>query len=146
MTPPELSAMNLQADFEEASSTPDALRWTLEKPAALEVLAVMYPASTPNERFQARLIWVAYPDDPPSLKFRDPATGRLDLPTAWPQVRGFRPPSLDACVNWSLEGFALHPEWRTDSRFRWMTDGNVLLKVLRTLQSELDEHFTGRHQ
>lgn len=145
MTPPELSAMNLQADFEEASATPDAARWTLEKPTALEVLATVHPLSMPKESFQARLLWTGYPDLAPSLKFRDPATGRLDLPSAWPQVRGFRPTSLDACVNWCLEGFAVHPEWRTDPRFRWLTDGNVLLKVLRILQSELDETFGGRH-
>ncbi len=85
-----------------------------------------------------------YPDQPPSLKFRDPATKRLDLPTAWPQVRGFRPNSLDACVSWCEEGFNLHPEWTNDLRLRWAARGNVLLKVLRILQGELDDHFQGR--
>ncbi len=145
MTPPELSAINLDSDYDEALGTPDASRWSLEKAAPLEILATMSPAAVTAEKFQARFLWSSYPDEPPSMKFRDPASGRLDLPSAWPQVRGFRPPSLDACVNWCLEGFAIHPEWRQDARFRWMTDGNVLLKVLRTLQSELDDYFTGRH-
>ncbi|MGH7271030.1 MAG: hypothetical protein ACREJ3_11420 [Polyangiaceae bacterium] len=144
MTTAELSALNLQADYDVVLTTPDASRWVLEKPGALEVLVTMSSVGAPAEKFQARFLWVAYPDDPPSMKFRDPATGRLDLPTAWPLIRGFRPPSLDACVNWCLEGFVLHPEWRQDARFRWTTDGNVLLKVLRILQGEIDEHFTGR--
>jgi hypothetical protein len=145
VTPPELSIINLEADYKEALGTPDASRWSLEQAGQLEILATMSPATAAAERFQGRFLWSSYPDEPPSMKFRDPATGRLDLPSAWPQVRGFRPPSLDACVSWCLEGFALHPEWRQDPRFRWTTDGNVLLKVLRTLQSELDDHFTGRH-
>jgi len=146
VTPPELSALNLQADYEAVLTTPDASRWALEKSGALEVFCTMYSASAPSERFQARLFWIAYPDNPPSLKFRDPATGRLDLPIAWPKARGFRPTTLDACVNWTEEGFALHPEWRADPRYRWTIDGNVLLKVLRLLQEELDDHFAGRHQ
>jgi hypothetical protein len=140
----ELSKLNLKDDFEEAKSVRDAARWALEMPQDLEVLATMSPANAPNERFQARLLWSKYPDEPPSLKFRDPATGRLDLPQAWPVVRGFRSQSLDACVNWCLEGFALHPEWRSDPRFRWNPNGNPLLRVLRQLQEELDDHFQGR--
>jgi hypothetical protein len=140
----DLSKLNLKDDFEEATGVSDTPRWTLEMPGDLEVLATMSPASAPNERFQARLLWTKYPDEPPSLKFRDPATGRLDLPQAWPIARGFRPQSLDACVNWCSEGFALHPEWRTDVRFKWNPNGNPLLWVLRQLQEELDDHFQGR--
>jgi hypothetical protein len=140
----ELSKLNLKDDFEEAMNVSDATRWTLEIPGDLEVLAAMSPASEPNERFQARLLWAKYPDEPPSLKFRDPATGRLDLPQTWPIARGFRPQSLDACVNWCLEGFILHPEWKADPRFRWNPNGNPLLWVLRQLQEELDDHYQGR--
>lgn len=140
----ELSRLNLQDDFEEATGVSDASRWTLEMPGDFEMLATMSPASAPNERFQARLLWVKYPDEPPSLKFRDPGTGRLNLPQAWPTARGFRPQSLDACVNWCFEGFALHPEWKADPRFRWNPNGNPLLFVLRQLQEELDDHFQGR--
>ncbi len=141
----DLSALNLEDDYQEVLTADCAARWKLEKPAALEVWATMYPARAPTELFQARLLWRVYPGEPPSVKFRDPATGRLDLTSAWPQVRGFRPTSFDTCVNWSLEGFALHPEWRTDPRFRWDDRGNVLLKVLMYLQNELDDHYQGRH-
>lgn len=140
----ELSKLNLGDDFEEATGVSDVSRWALEMPGDLEVLATMAPASAPEEQFQARLLWTKYPDEPPSLKFRDRATGRLDLPQAWPIARGFRPQSVDACVNWCMEGFALHPEWKTDPRFRWNPNGNPLLWILRQLQEELDDHFQGR--
>lgn len=141
----QLSYLNLAEDFEGALQVPDASGWTLTKAGPLEVWATMSPASHPGESFQARLLWKRYPEEPPSLKFRDPASGRLDLPSAWPRLPGFRPANLDACVSWCSEGFALHPEWQGDPRFRWEIRGNVLLKVLRTLQGQLDEAFQGRH-
>lgn len=140
-----LSALNLDDDFKEVLTVHDAARWGLERPGPLEVWVKLFPAGSPSQIFQARLLWRLYPDEPPSLRFRDPATGRLDVPSAWPQVRGFRPGSFDACVNWTLEGLNLHPEWKTDARYRWDPRGNALLRVLRTLQGELDDHFQGRH-
>ncbi len=140
----DLSALNLAEDFEKVLGCSDVERWKVEKPGPLEVWVCMSPVGHPGEMFQGRLLWTSYPEAPPSLKFRDPATGRLDVPTAWPQVRGFRPTSLDACVNWCQEGFNLHPEWKSDPKLRWDPRGNVLLKVLRTLQDELDNHFQGR--
>ncbi len=141
----ELSELNMAEDFEKARSVPDADRWQLVKAGPLEVWATMSSQRAPDAWFQARLLWGSYPGDPPSLKFRDPGTGRLDLPTAWPKVRGFRPQNLDACVNWCQEGFQLHPEWKTDARYRWESHGNVLLKVLRILRDELDNVFEGRY-
>jgi hypothetical protein len=140
----DLSALNLADDFTKALACEDAARWALEKAGPLEVWASMAPAPAPAEKFQARLLWSVYPGQAPSLKFRDSDTGRLDMPTAWPMVRGFRPQSLDACVNWCLKGLALHPEWKTDHRYAWDPRGNPLLKVLRILQDELDQHFQGR--
>jgi hypothetical protein len=140
----ELSRLNLRDDFVEAGEVPEAGRWILEMPSGLEVLVTLAPAREPHEKFQARLLWTKYPDAPPSLKFRDPGTGRLDVRQAWPVARGFRPQSLDACVNWCAEGFAIHPEWRNDPRFQWNSSGNPLLWVLRQLQEELDEHYQGR--
>src|SRR5947209_1627961 len=127
MTSESLSALNLRDDFEEVLAVQDASRWTLEQPGPLEVWVKLFPVSYPSEVFQARLLWRLYPDEPPSLKFRDPSTGRLDLPGAWPQGQGLRPGSLDTCVNWTLEGLNLHPEWKTDPRYRWDSHGNVLL-------------------
>lgn len=142
---PELSALNLHEDYEKVLSLPEAERWLLKKPEPLEVWATLSPVSASDEKFQARLLWRDYPGEPPSLKFRDPETGRLDLSRAWPNIRGFRPTSFDACVNYCSEGFGLHPEWRTDPRYRWNPTGNVLLKMLRILQDEFDDHFQGRH-
>lgn len=136
--------LNLRDDYDECTTAPDAGRWCLVKEGPLEVWATVYPSSKPEEKFQARLFWDKYPDNAPSLKFRDPETGRLDLSRAWPVARGFRPNSLDACVNWTAEGFKLHPDWANSPTLRWDPRGNVLLKVLRTLVSELDDHFKGR--
>ncbi len=142
----EFSKLNLRDDFQDASGVPDASRWMLERAGDLEVFATMSPASAPGEHFQARLLWNKYPDEAPSLKFRDPATGRLDVPQSWPVVRGFRPQSLDACVNWCAEGFNLHPEWKTDPRWKWNSNSNPLLWVLRQLQEELDQYYQGRYK
>lgn len=140
----ELSTLNLADDFEEVLSVSDLSRWTLEMPGGLEVFATMHSVKALGDFFQARLFWSRYPDLPPSLKFRDPSTGRLDLPQSWPIIRGFRPRSLDACVNYCSEGFALHPEWAKDPRYRWDPSNNPLLRVLRILQDEFDEQFQGR--
>lgn len=141
----QLSKLNLDEDLAQVLALPEASRWTIERAGALETWVTLSPAGASGEQFQARLLWSAYPDRAPSLKFRDPATGRLDLTSAWPQATGLRPGSLDACVNWTAEGLALHPEWQGDLRYRWDSRGNVLLKVLRLLQETLDESFQGRH-
>jgi len=141
----ELSSMLLAADLAEARTVADAEHWETTLGAATEVIVTVSPASHPDHRYLARLYWNRYPDEPPSLKFKDPATGRLDLPSAWPVVRGFRPTSLDACVNWCHEGFVIHPEWKQDPNLRWSSRGNVLLKVVRILKDELDNYYSGRH-
>ncbi len=144
MSTDELSELNLNDDFQQAIKAEEALRWKLERPGALEVWCTMFSSRAPSELYQVRLLWQSYPGEAPSLKFRDPTTGRLDIPGAWPKVRGFRPASLDACVNWCVEGLNLHPEWKNDPRYAWNASGNVLLGVLRILQEELDEHCEGR--
>ena len=121
----------------------EAARWKVAQLGTLELLVDLKSAKFPAETFQARLLWPEYPGVA-SLKFRDSATGRLDVPTAWPVVRGFRPQTLDACVNWCLEGFTIHPEWRNDPNYKWNPSGNAILRTLRTLQNELDDHCTGR--
>lgn len=140
----QLSALNLDDDLGEVLALPEASRWVIERAGPLEIWVMLTAVSYPAEQFQARLAWQSYPDQAPSLKFRDPATGRLDLPTAWPQAPGFRPSSLDACVNWSAEGLALHPEWQNDPNYRWDPRGNTLLKILRLIQETLDDGFQGR--
>lgn len=140
----QLSELNLAEDFEKTLLTEDVSRWVLEKPNSLEVWVRIHSIVKPAEVFQARLLWNLYPDEAPSVKFRDPVTGRLDIKTAWPRARGFRPDSFDICTNWTREGFTLHPEWKNDPALRWNSHGNCLLKVLRIMQSELDNFFEGR--
>jgi len=142
--PDDTSALNLADDLGEICGLEEAKRWIIDHTAPLEILAKMSPQSQPQEIFQLRLLWVQYPELPPSLKFRDPHTGSLSDPKAWPKLPGFRPESLDACVTYCSEGMALHPEWRTDPKYKWDSKGNVLLKVLRWVQDEFDEHFSGR--
>jgi len=119
--------------------------WSAELVGALEVWVTFVPANHPSELFCARLDWDRYPDHPPSVLFRDPVTGRLDVPNAWPTGGPFRP-MIGLCVNYTREGFALHPEWVSDARFRWRTDGNVLLKVVRHMQDSFDHEYAGRHK
>lgn len=142
----ELSKLNFEDDFQEILGLSDIDRWKLEKANDLEVLVTMYPVIKPEERFKVRFAWKIYPDKPPLMKFCDMLTGQLDNPKAWPILPGFRPTSLDACVNWCEEGFLLHPEWNNDPLYRWDLRGNVLLKVMRILQNELDTKFQGRFQ
>jgi hypothetical protein len=141
---PSLAVMNFSDDLKAASAVADAARWKLEYKGGLELWANVSPREAAGENFIARLFWADYPGNrPPSVKFVDSATGRLDVPKAWPKANGFRPASLDICANWTAEGFNIHPEWaQTDAR--WVATGNVILRVLRILQSELDASFAGR--
>jgi len=143
----ELSKLNFADDLSDARQTHDAHRWVLDLRGDLEVWAVVFPEGQEGDKFVARLSWTEYPGtEPPSVKFVDPATGRLDVATAWPQALGFRPTSFDICATWTAEGFRLHPEWRQDPRTRWRSEGNVLLKSLRTLVHELDISYQGRYK
>jgi hypothetical protein len=143
---PTAADLAFEEDLAEAEATEDAARWKTERGKGQEVFVTMHSIVDPNNRYQARLAWTRYADDAPSLKFRNPTTGSLTDATAWPIVRGFRPTSFDTCVNYSAEGFALHPEWQLDSKLRWRPDGNIVLKVLRILQAELDEYYGGRYK
>ena len=139
-----LSALNLKEDLEQVLTLPEASRWKIELAADLEVYITLHSAQAPQDLFQARLLWTDYPQNPPSLKFRDINTSAY-TPEAWPpNVPGFRPGTQDACLNICSEGFALHPEWRDDPRYKWSPQGNVLLYVIRELQRMLDTHYTAR--
>lgn len=142
----QLSKLNLDDDFKEAIAAEDAGRWLLERKGDLEVWVTLSPEGHEKESFTARLAWVIYPGDwPPSVRFVDPATGSLDAPTAWPAGAGFRPPN-DICATWTLEGYATHPEWKTDPSKRLVIRENALLLIIRTLQHELDCNFKRRHR
>jgi hypothetical protein len=140
----DVSTAIFDADLKEVLLAPDKDRWEIESGTDLEIFVTAFPKSVPEEKFQARFAWMMYPAEPPSFKFRDPLTKRLDLLSAWPEVHGYRPGNYDACVNWSAEGFVAHPEWKNDENIRWTPSGNVLLKVIRLFQKDLDEKFVRR--
>jgi len=145
-TPATVSDIAFEDDLRAAEKTEDAKRWQLELGEQQEVFVTLVSAADPDNKYQARLAWRSYPLNAPSLKFRNPTTKSISEPTAWPNVRGFRPTNLDACVNWCEEGFIAHPEWRNDPKYRWRSEGNALLRVLRILQAEMDDYYQGRHK
>jgi hypothetical protein len=137
----------LRADFDGLPAGDDrepADTWSAALVGSLEVWVTFTPAQHPKERLFARLVWDRYPDHAPSVLFRDPETGRLDVPRAWPTGGPFRP-MQGLCVNYTREGFGLHPEWVSDPRLRWRTDGNALLKVIRLMQDSFDTEYAGRY-
>lgn len=141
----EVSKLNFADDLAEVKGAAGIERWLIDHVGDLELRVVVSPAAHADEKFLVRLHWSEYPGSlPPSVKFVDSATGRLDVVAAWPEARGFRPGSLDICANWTAEGYRAHPEWLRDPAMRWRSDGNSMLAVLRTLQDELDLTFTGR--
>lgn len=148
---PSFSELAMREDFAEVEALREggdlgeADRWSASLVSSLEVRGVFSPASHPAEQFHARILWDRYPDLPPSVVFVDPASGRSDVPNAWPTGGPFRPVT-GLCVNYTKEGFAMHPEWVNDPALRWRTDGNALLKVLRLLQDDFDLGYAGRQQ
>jgi hypothetical protein len=103
----------------------------------------MHPASKPNDLYRARFRWTNY-FGPFSLKFVDIKTGADTDPKAWPQCLGFRPGSLDACLPWTAEGQALHPEWKNSQTQSFPTVDAPMQHALLRVQSCLDNTFHGR--
>src|SRR5689334_17052331 len=104
-------------ELAKARGLPEAERWKIERDpmVPLGLTIELWPVSAPEDRYLARLHWADY-FGPPSLKFLNPVNGAENDPTAWPQCRGFRPSSLDACVSWTAEGHRLHPDWQSQER------------------------------
>lgn len=124
---------------------PAAHRWTLERDSSvsLGVFLTLHPRTHPEEFFKARLRWTDL-FKPPSLKFIDTATGSDTNPAAWPKCFGFRPSSLDACLPWTAEGHALHPEWATSAANAYPKVDAPLQFIVLNLQASLDNTFSGR--
>lgn len=132
------------ADLEEVLQTEEAKRWEIKCTGKIEIQVFVRPRPELGERYLARLQWDRYPRNPPSLKFLDPANGNDSNPRSWPQCAGFRPTSLDTCVSWTREGYALHPEWCNAPATRWDSSGNALFRALNCLQDTLDYQYQGR--
>jgi hypothetical protein len=103
----------------------------------------MRPVGAPAEIYYVRVAWSAYPHDAPSVKFAGSIGGLLTITRAWPMIPGYRPPSFDICKPMTVEGYALHPDWRTGPD-AWPTTGNPFLWVIEILQYDLDNYYSGR--
>ena len=126
-------------------SLPEASRWELERDVnvPLGLFAVMHPKSNPAELYKAHLRWGNI-FAPPSLKFADLSSGAENVASAWPQCFGFRPGSFDACLPWTAEGHALHPEWANSSKNSFPKVDAPLQFALLNLQNSLDKTYSGR--
>ena len=132
-------------ELSEVRALPEASRWKLERDDSvpLGLTVELYSLKDPKELYLARLRWNDYLK-PPSLKFLNRETSADNDATAWPQCRGFRPSSHDACVSWSAEGHGHHPEWANSTRAAYPELESPMQFVLLTLQYELDTSYTGR--
>jgi hypothetical protein len=141
-----LDKLIFDQDLEGVSKAEEAVRWTIEHVDLLAVKVTLSPRSSPEEKYEARLQWSAYPGQPPSLAFYRSGTDIVNDPCAWPNCSGFRPSSLDSCVHWTAEGHRLHPEWASAAATRWPTSGNALFRAICFLQDTLDYSYYGRHR
>lgn len=129
----------------EVRNLPEAGRWELERDLSVPLgfFSVMHPISKPTEQYKAHLRWSSL-FAPPSLKFVDLLSAAENNPSAWPRCFGFRPSSLDACLPWTAEGHALHPEWVNSTKNSFPKVDAPLQFALLNIQSSLDKTYTGR--
>jgi hypothetical protein len=141
----DLELSLFEQELVEVRDLPEASRWLLERDGSvsLGLLVTMHPLGNPEEFYLARLRWGSL-FQPPSLKFLRRDTGADNDPAAWPQCRGFRPAQLDACVSWTAEGHALHPEWASSPKAMFRSPEKAVQFVLLLLQNELDGSYAGR--
>lgn len=133
-----------EQQLEDVLKLPEAGRWTLERDESvpLGLFATMHPRTDPSSYFRAHFRWSDL-FKAPSMKFVDLGTGSETSPLAWPRCFGFRPGSMDACLPWTAEGHALHPEWAASSNAFPKVDAPVQFALLM-LQASLDSTYQGR--
>lgn len=141
----QLERALFEEEFVAVQQLPEAGRWELQRDpeVALGLFAIMHPKKQPAERFKARVRWTDY-FGPFSLKFVHLKTGAASDRTAWPQCLGFRPGSQDACLPWTVEGHALHPEWRNSARQSFPVVQAPMQHALLRIQHALDSSYAGR--
>jgi hypothetical protein len=143
----DFELMLFEQELSEVRALPEAIRWKLERDPTvpLGLTVEVHSVKDPAEVFLARIRWDDY-FKAPSLKFLNRQTLADTDVRAWPQCRGFRPSSLDACVSWTAEGQKLHPEWSSSPRTAFPQVESPMQYILLTLQNEMDMFFTGRAQ
>jgi hypothetical protein len=144
--PTPLERALFEEEWSAVRQLPEAERWELERDStvALGLFVIMHPKKAPAERFKARLRWTTDYFGPFSLKFVNLLTGADCDHKAWPQCFGFRPGSLDACLPWTSEGHALHPEWKTSGRQAFPVVQAPMQHALLRVQHALDSSYAGR--
>ena len=137
--------LNLAADVKGLRHQAATNGWEVEGPDGLNVYITMR-SRLDDESYVMWFHCPGYPDDPFSIKPVDAESKDASVGHAWPSCNGFRPPN-DICMPLCAEGYALHPEWRTDPRWRWNASGNPVLRVAEELQARLDDatKYNGRH-
>jgi len=143
----ELELALFNEELQAVRSLPEASRWQLERDDSvpLGLFVTMHPIAKPTELYKARIRWTDY-FGPFSLKFIDIDTGLDNNPKAWPKCFGFRPGSLDACLPWTAEGQALHPEWKNSPTQCFPKVDAPMQHALLRIQFSLDESYEGRGQ
>ncbi len=143
--PTELEQALFEEELQTVHDLPEASRWQLERDTTvpLGLFAVMHPISKPAELYKARIRWTDY-FGPFSLKFINMDTGVDTDPMAWPRCFGFRPGSVDACLPWTAEGHALHPEWKNSVANAFPSTELPLQHALLCVQLALDTSYVGR--
>jgi hypothetical protein len=127
------AALNLEADVEEIRRESQEPGWEIEGPEGL-VIFVTLSSTVDDEAYCIRFECSGYPEEPFSVKPVDAKTRDSAVVSAWPLCEGFRPTS-DLCLPLCREGYALHPDWQNDPRWKWNSHGNPLKRVLEELQS-----------
>ena len=129
--------LNLAADVQKLRDVAEAEGWEIDGPHGLTVFVTM-TSSIDDNSYCIRFECSGYPDQPFSVKPVDPETKESGVVRAWPACEGFRPPN-DLCMPLCREGYALHPEWTKDPRWRWDSTGNPLHRVVDELQARIDD-------
>lgn len=138
---PVLSRISLQADLDRIGDVREAEGWSISPwPLTDTSFYVTMKSNIDGEAYMVRVVWDGYPEEPPSVKPVNPDTKDPNDVRAWPLCNGFRiPPTADLCLNITREGFAVHPDWARDSRYRWDSEGNPAQRVLFALQDCLND-------
>lgn len=138
---PVLARITLQADLNRIEDVRQTEGWIISPwPLTDAAFFVTMKSSIDGESYMLRVLWGGYPEEAPSVKPVNPDTQDPNDVRAWPMCDGFRlPPTADLCLNITQEGFALHPEWARDLRYRWESTGNPAQRVLFALQDHLND-------
>lgn len=141
----ELELALFEEELQMVRSLPEADRWQLERDNSvpLGLFAIMHPISKPTEYYKARFRWTDY-FGPFSLKYINLENGTENDPTAWPNFFGSRPASLVTCLPITIEGQALHPEWKNSVANSFPKVDLPMRFALLQIQFLLDSSYTGR--